>query len=189
MHFEAQRFLIGILRWELYYRSVSHKFVDDKIGVLRFKSLMAAKRRDEHVPTFCSDTRNMLRENARIAAFNGQLVNGDESPLAMMKLDALENPSRARKISAMRTSYGDAAVAGFRKILHNSRFGKRPNAAPGQRKTCRYTDGREHKDDEERLAGRERASRFLRRLIRTLGRSSGIAKGGRRHEFLDSEMP
>src|ERR1700726_2317388 len=136
MHLEAQRFLIGIPRWELNYRSVSHKFVNDKIGVLRFKSLMAAKGRDEYVPTFCSDTRNMLGENARITAFNRQLVDGDESPLirAMMKLEALENSPGARKISAMRTSDGDGAVAGFRKILHDRRLGKWPNPAPGQRK-------------------------------------------------------
>ena len=140
---------------------------------------MAAKGRDEHVPTFCSDTRNMLRENARITAFNRQLVDGDESPLirTMMKLEALENASGARKISAMRTSDGDSAVAGFRKILDNGRFGKWPKPAPGKRDTCRNSDRCDRNDnDKERFATRVR--RFLRRLIRPLGRSSSMGKGG-----------
>src|ERR1700687_3426852 len=184
MHLEAQRLFIGLLRCELYHRSIRHKFFDNKLGVLRLKGKMAAKRRGEYVPTFCSDPRNMLREYARIAAFNRQPVDGNESPLVrtMMKLDALENASGARKISAMRTSYGDGAVAGFRKTLHDRRLGKWPNPAPGQRKTCRYTNCCDQKDDDYRLATGEGVSPFLRRPVRTLGRSSGIGKGGRRHE-------
>src|ERR1700686_5806319 len=117
MHLEAQGFFIGLLRCELSHRSIRHKFFDNKVGVLRLKGKMAAKRRDEYVPTFCSDPRNMLRENARIAAFDRQPFDGDKSPLVrtMMKLDALENASGAWENRSVRNSSGGGAVSGFRK--------------------------------------------------------------------------
>ena len=74
----------------------------------------------------------MFRENARIAALNGQLVDGNQSPLvrAMVKLNVFENATRRGKISAMRTSDRHRAVAGFRQIFHDRLLGEGPNAAP-----------------------------------------------------------
>src|ERR1035437_5480800 len=131
-----------IVRRERYHRSVRNNLLDDKLGVLRLKSYIAAKRRDEYVPTFCSDTRNTVRENSGIAAFNGQLVDGNQSPSirAMMKLDALEDASRKRQISAMRTSDGNCAVARLGQILRDRPLSKRPDPAPEQCKTNHNTN-------------------------------------------------
>src|SRR5579864_1645572 len=132
LHLKAQRFLRRIVWGELNHCSVSDKFLDHKPGVLRIERYVAAKRRDEHVATFGSDSRNTFGDNPGVAAFNGQLVDGNESPLvrAMMKLDSFENASREGKISAMRTADGDGAVTRFRQILHDGFFGKRPKPAP-----------------------------------------------------------
>ena len=85
-------------------RSIGDNFVDLKLGVLRLKSHIAAKRWDKYMSAFDPDARYTPAQNPGIAAFNGQLVDGNEIPIviAVMEFDALEDAARDRKIGAMR---------------------------------------------------------------------------------------
>src|SRR5260370_66937 len=126
---------MGIIRGELDHRSVCHNFFDYKLGVLRLKSYIAAKRRNVDMPSFRPDARNMPRQNSQVAAFNHHFIDRNQSPVvrAMTEHDTFENRPGDWEIGSSRASYCDAAIACFRHVLYDRLLGKRPNPIPKYR--------------------------------------------------------